>query len=228
MRRSEVSTPIFAGCARFEAGNRLDSRFKRRMDFWGALSALVLLSPVFLLVYCLVFSFMGRPVYFSQIRAGRRGRPFRLYKFRTMEDTRDDQGRLLPDAVRITPLGRMLRSSSLDELPQLWNVLRGDMSLVGPRPLPVAYLERYDSVQMRRHDVKPGLTGLAQVLGRNRLGWDERFRLDVWYVDHRSLLLELGIIAKTFEKLLKRDGISHPGSATMSEFRGNSGLESAS
>ena len=167
---------------------------------------------------------MGRPVLFSQLRPGLGGRPFRLYKFRTMAATTDDAGTLLPDGERITPLGAFLRRSSLDELPELWNVVRGDMSLVGPRPLLMEYLDRYNATQARRHEVRPGLTGLAQVEGRNALPWDERFELDVAYVDSASLRLDLGILLRTVPATLRGRGISEPGHATARLFGDDDGV----
>jgi lipopolysaccharide/colanic/teichoic acid biosynthesis glycosyltransferase len=159
-------------------------------------------------------------VFFSQMRPGLKGEPFRMIKFRTMTGARDATGRLRPDADRLTPLGRSMRSSSLDELPELWNVLRGDMSLVGPRPLLMEYLPLYSAEQARRHDVRPGLTGWAQVNGRNAISWDEKFRLDVWYVDNRSMLLDLKILLLTLQKVLTREGINSEGEATMPRFTG--------
>lgn len=163
---------------------------------------------------------MGRPVFFRQIRPGRHGREFSVLKFRTMEDSRDSEGRLLPDAERLTRLGRVLRATSLDELPQLWNVLRGDMSLVGPRPLLPEYLDRYTPEQARRHEVRPGITGWAQVNGRNATTWEERLRQDVWYVDNQSFWLDLKILWLTVAKVLRREGVSKEGHATMPEFMG--------
>ncbi len=162
----------------------------------------------------------GRDIFFRQARPGLRGKPFNMLKFRTMSNRLGDGGRLLPDEHRITPLGQFLRSTSLDELPELFNVLKGEMSLVGPRPLLMRYLERYTPEQMRRHEVKPGITGWAQVNGRNAITWEEKFKLDVWYVDHQSLGLDLKIIALTLLKILKREGISAAGHVTMSEFMG--------
>lgn len=163
---------------------------------------------------------LGSPVFFRQVRPGLHGRPFRMLKFRTMTDQRDSHGQLLPDAQRLTSFGRFLRSTSLDELPELWNVLRGNMSLVGPRPLLMEYLPLYTPEQARRHEVRPGITGWAQVNGRNALSWNERFRLDVWYVDNQSLMLDLRILWRTFHKVLARDGINQAGEATMSKFTG--------
>lgn len=195
---------------------------KRGMDAGAALAGLVLAAPVLLGVAVLVRLRLGGPVLFAQTRPGLGGRPFTLYKFRTMRDAVDAAGEPLPDHERLTGFGRMLRRSSLDELPQLWNVLRGDMSLVGPRPLLPEYLPLYTPEQRRRHEVRPGLTGWVQVNGRNALGWDERFRLDVWYVDHRSLALDLRILALTVKKVLLREGISQAGHATTERFRGSS------
>ncbi len=191
---------------------------KRVFDVLAAGVALILLAPVYVIVALLVAVRLGRPVLFRQLRPGLRGRPFRLVKFRTMTDARDAEGNLLPDDVRLTRFGRFLRSTSLDELPELWNVLRGDMSLVGPRPLLMSYLERYTPEQARRHEVRPGLTGWAQVNGRNRLGWDDRFAHDVWYVDRVGLWLDLKILAATVAAVARRDGISAEGNATMPEF----------
>jgi len=188
---------------------------------------LVLLLPPLALVALLVRVKLGSPVLFRQLRPGLRCQPFTLYKFRTMTDARDAQGRLLPDAERLTRLGRFLRSTSADELPELFNVLKGDMSLVGPRPLLMQYLDRYTPEQMRRHEVKPGITGWAQVNGRNAITWEQKFALDVWYVDHRSLGLDLKILALTLWKTLRREGISQPGQATMEEFMGSSGSAAA-
>ncbi len=194
---------------------------KRLLDLCVTVPLLILLSPLLGLVALLVRFRLGSPVLFRQQRPGLHGKPFVLYKFRTMTDARDEQGHLLPDSERLTPFGRFLRSTSLDELPELWNVLKGEMSLVGPRPLLMRYLDRYTPEQMRRHDVKPGITGWAQVNGRNALTWEKKFELDVWYVDHLSLGLDLEILALTFWKTLKREGISQPGQATMEEFMGS-------
>nr|WP_315099881.1 sugar transferase [uncultured Fretibacterium sp.] len=193
---------------------------KRLLDIVGALLGLLLLSPVFLGITLAVRRRMGPPALFSQLRAGLGGRPFRLYKFRSMTDARDGDGSLLPDADRLTPLGVFLRRTSLDELPQLWNVLCGAMSLVGPRPLLLEYVPLYDERQRKRLSVKPGITGWAQINGRNALTWEEKFELDVWYVEHRSLRLDLKILAATAWKVLRREGISAPGAATMPPFRG--------
>lgn len=194
---------------------------KRAIDIVASSLALVLLSPVLLVLLVLVRLKLGSPAIFSQERPGLGGRTFRLYKFRTMTDARDSSGALLPDDERLTPFGRFLRSTSLDELPEFWNVLKGDMSLVGPRPLLVEYLDRYTPEQARRHEVRPGITGLAQVSGRNELSWEERFKLDVWYVDNHTLWLDLKILAMTVWKAIRREGVSSPGHATMPEFRGS-------
>jgi len=193
---------------------------KRLFDLLIASIALVILSPLLLMVAVLVQFFSGSPVFFRQRRPGLHGEPFTICKFRTMTDVRDAQGNLLPDEQRLTPFGRFLRCTSLDELPELFNVLKGDMSLVGPRPLLMRYLDRYTPEQMRRHEVRPGITGWAQVNGRNALTWEQKFALDVWYVDHQSLWLDLKIIVLTVWKILKREGISQPGQATMEEFMG--------
>ena len=190
---------------------------KRAIDVAGAVAGLVVLSPVLAAAALAVRLRLGRPVLFRQERLGRHERPFTIYKLRTMTDGRDPAGRLLPDVDRLTGLGRFLRSASLDELPELWNVLRGDMSLVGPRPLPVHYRERYTPEERRRHDVRPGITGWAQVSGRNAVGWDERLAMDVWYVEHRSLRLDIRILARTIGAVLRRRGISAEGEATMGE-----------
>jgi sugar transferase EpsL len=193
---------------------------KRAFDLLLVLPGLVLLSPILALVAVLVLIGIGRPVLFRQTRAGQAGKPFVSYKFRTMTDERDEKGELLPDERRLTGLGRFLRSFSLDELPSILNVLRGEMSMVGPRPLYVRYLERYSPDQARRLEVLPGITGLAQISGRNALAWDERFRLDVWYIDHWSLWLDLKILLITFWKVIRREAISQPGHATAEEFQG--------
>jgi len=194
---------------------------KRLFDLTAALALLVLLSPLLLLLSVLVWMFHGWPVFFRQERPGYRGQPFALYKFRSMTNARDRQGNLLPDEQRLTSFGRFLRSFSLDELPELFNVLRGEMSLVGPRPLLMRYLARYSPEQMRRHEVLPGITGWAQVNGRNALTWQEKFRLDVWYVDHWSFWLDLKILALTIWKVLKREGIDQNGRISAEEFMGN-------
>jgi len=204
--------------------NRAHLRLKRAFDLAISALSLVLLSPLLGAIALAVRFRMGSPVFFRQVRPGLHGQPFTLLKFRTMLDVRDAAGNLLPDGERLTRLGRILRSTSLDELPELFNVLRGEMSLVGPRPLLMSYLERYTPEQARRHEMMPGLTGWAQVNGRNALTWEARFELDVWYVDHWSLGLDLRILALTLWKVIKREGISHPGEATMTEFRGTARL----
>ena len=194
---------------------------KRVVDVVGATIALLVLWPIILLVAILVWLRIERPVLFQQQRPGLNGRLFTILKFRTMTDQRDANGALLPDGERLTKVGRMLRELSMDELPELWNVLRGDMSLVGPRPLLACYLDRYSPEQARRHELRPGLTGLAQVSGRNALQWEQKFELDVWYVDHRNMLLDLRILALTFWRVVKRQGVNAAGEATMSEFLGS-------
>jgi sugar transferase EpsL len=193
---------------------------KRTFDLLAAALGLIVLSPLLLVLAVLVRIVHGRPVLFRQQRAGYKGKAFSVIKFRSMNNRNTPDGTLLPDAERITPFGRFLRSSSLDEFPELFNVLRGDMSIVGPRPLLLKYLDRYSAEQMRRHDVLPGITGWAQVNGRNALTWDEKFRLDVWYVDHWSFWLDIKILWLTVWKAIKREGISQPGHATMEEFKG--------
>ena len=194
---------------------------KRSLDVLVASALLVALSPLLALVALAVRWKLGRPVLFTQTRPGLCGAPFRFYKFRTMSDARDAAGEPLPDAARLTPFGHLMRKFSLDELPQLFNVLKGDMSLVGPRPLLMEYLPLYSARQARRHEVRPGITGWAQVNGRNALDWETRFELDVWYVEHRSLWLDLWIIALTLWRVLRPQGISEPGQATMSKFTGS-------
>ena len=193
---------------------------KRLLDIVGALLMLILLFPVLLAIAILIKIKLGSPVIFKQQRAGLYGKPFYLYKFRTMTDERDENGELLPDHLRLTPFGQFLRKYSLDELPQLFNVLKGDISLVGPRPLLMEYLELYTPEQARRHEVKPGITGWAQVNGRNAISWEEKFKLDVWYVDHQSFWLDLKILFLTVIKVLKSEGISHEGHVTMEKFTG--------
>jgi lipopolysaccharide/colanic/teichoic acid biosynthesis glycosyltransferase len=202
--------------------HRRNDALKRGIDVIGASIAVVILSPVFATIAALVWLRMGTPVVYRQQRPGRHGKPFMLLKFRTMTNARDARGGLLPDAERLTALGRILRRTSLDELPELLNVLRGDMSLVGPRPLLMEYLPLYTPEQARRHDVRPGITGWTQVNGRNALTWEEKFAYDVWYVDHRSLRLDLQILGKTVGEVLSGRGVSAPGHATMEPFRGNS------
>ena len=194
---------------------------KRLLDLTAALLGLIVLALPLLVLVALVRRKLGRPAFFRQTRPGLHGRPFQMVKFRTMTDARGPDGALLPDAERLTPFGRFLRSTSLDELPELWNVLRGDMSLVGPRPLLMEYLPLYTPEQARRHAVRPGITGWAQVNGRNALSWEEKFALDVWYVDHQSLALDISILWRTVRKVLVREGISAAGEATMGKFTGN-------
>ena len=193
---------------------------KRVFDLLLTIPGLILISPVLLLVAVLVRIYHGKPVIFRHVRPGYRGQLFTVYKFRSMSGDRDARGNLLPDAARLTRLGRFLRAASLDELPELFNVLRGEMSLVGPRPLLAAYLTRYSPEQARRHNVLPGITGWAQVNGRNALTWEDKFALDVWYVDNYSLWLDAKIMLLTLWKVLKREGISQPGHATAEEFWG--------
>lgn len=193
---------------------------KRLLDILGSGFGLLLLSPVILILAWMIRHRLGSPVLFHQVRPGLQGSPFRMIKFRTMRDAVGPDGQPLPDAERMTPFGRLLRSTSLDELPELWNVLKGDMSLVGPRPLLMEYLPLYSPEQARRHEVRPGVTGWAQINGRNALSWEDKFRLDVWYVDHQSLWLDLKILYLTVKKVLVRDGISAAGEATMSKFTG--------
>lgn len=194
---------------------------KRVFDFVASALLLVGLAPVLVFVACLVRWKLGRPVLFRQTRPGKNAEPFVMLKFRTMLDARDGNGDPLPDNIRLTPFGRFLRSTSLDELPELFNVLKGEMSLVGPRPLLMHYVPLYSSTQMRRHEAKPGITGWAQVNGRNALSWDDKFKLDVWYVDNRSFWLDLKIIAMTVDRVLRRSGISAEGEATSQPFMGN-------
>ena len=195
--------------------------FKRLIDIVCSFLGLLLLFPVFLLLFALVGIKLGSPVIFSQERPGRDGKVFRMYKLRSMTNAKDTNGELLPDSERLTPFGRMLRATSLDELPELWNILKGDMSLVGPRPLLVQYLPLYSAEQMRRHDVKPGLTGHAQVNGRNAITWEEKFVLDCWYVDNISLWLDMKIFFSTFKSVFRRSGISSSTSDTMEFFTGS-------
>jgi len=194
---------------------------KRCFDFTVALALLIAIAPLLALLALAVRWKLGRPVLFAQTRPGLNGKPFAFYKFRSMTDARNAAGELLPDASRLTPFGGLMRKLSLDELPQLVNVVKGDMSLVGPRPLLMEYLPLYNERQAWRHEVRPGITGWAQVNGRNALGWDERFEYDVWYVEHRSFWLDLKIIAMTAWRVLRPQGISQAGQATMSKFTGS-------
>ena len=194
---------------------------RRSMDIVLSATALLVLLPVLLVLAFVIRVNLGSPVLFQQIRPGREGKPFKMIKFRSMRNAFDAKGEPLPDSKRMTPLGHFLRSSSLDELPELWNVLKGDMSLVGPRPLLMEYLPLYSPEQYRRHEVRPGVTGWAQVNGRNALSWEEKFKLDVWYVDNQSFWLDCKILFLTVKKVLVRDGISADGEATMTKFTGN-------
>jgi sugar transferase EpsL len=196
-------------------------RGKRLFDLLVALPALIVFSPVLAALAVLVHLKLGTPVFFRQLRPGLHGRPFHMAKFRTMTDDHDASGALLPDADRLTVFGKFLRSTSLDELPELWNVVNGDLSLVGPRPLLMRYLDRYTPEQARRHEVRPGITGWAQVNGRNAISWEEKFALDVWYVDHVSFGLDLKILWLTVVRVFQRKGISQTGQATMEEFMGS-------
>lgn len=201
--------------------SRIHMVLKQVLDMALSFSLLVVLFPLLLVIVLALVVDSGRPVFFAQIRPGCKGKPFRIYKFRTMRDLRDEQGNLLPDELRLTSLGRFLRSTSLDELPELLNVLKGDMSLVGPRPLLMEYLSLYSPRQARRHEVKPGITGLAQVSGRNLLTWEEKFDLDVYYVDNWSLWLDFKILLLTVWKVLRKEGINQVGHSTMSPFTGS-------
>lgn len=194
---------------------------KRFIDVVLSATALLVLLPVLLVLAFVIRVNLGSPVLFQQIRPGRGGKPFKMIKFRSMRNAFDVKGEPLPDSQRMTPLGHFLRSSSLDELPGLWNVLKGDMSLVGPRPLLMEYLPLYNSRQYRRHEVRPGVTGWAQVNGRNALSWEQKFELDVWYVENRSLMLDFKILLLTIKRVIKKDGISASGEVTMSKFTGN-------
>ena len=193
---------------------------KRAFDIAASASALVILSPVLAITAYKVKKELGSPVLFRQTRPGLHGKPFEMIKFRTMKDATDKEGNALPDSERLTEFGKKLRASSLDELPELWNVLKGDMSLVGPRPLLIEYLPLYNAQQAKRHNVRPGVTGYAQVNGRNSLSWEDKFKLDTWYVEHQSFLLDLKILLKTVKKVIIKDGISAEGEATMTKFTG--------
>lgn len=194
---------------------------KRLLDIIIASIALILLSPLYAFVAYKVKKNLGSPVLFRQVRPGLHGKPFEMIKFRTMKDGVDEQGNPLPDSERLTPFGQMLRSTSLDEMPELWNVIKGDMSIVGPRPLLMEYLPLYNSEQAKRHDVRPGMTGHAQVNGRNAIGWEEKFKLDTWYVENQSIWLDFKIMFKTVHKVLAKDDISAEGEATMTRFTGS-------
>jgi len=197
---------------------------KRIFDLILTIPAYFLLSPLMMLIAVIIRLTMGKPIFFRQIRPGFHGKPFTIYKFRTMLNAYDKNGNLLPDKERLTRFGKFLRSTSLDELPELFNILKGEMSIVGPRPLLMQYLERYSPEQARRNEVRPGLTGWAQINGRNAITWEEKFRLDVWYVNNQSFRLDMKIIFMTILKVLKREGISQRGQATMEEFMGNKNL----
>ncbi|EET81498.1 bacterial sugar transferase [Acinetobacter radioresistens SK82] len=194
---------------------------KRLLDIIIASIALILLSPLYALVAYKVKKNLGSPVLFRQVRPGLHGKPFEMIKFRTMKDAVDEQGNPLPDSERLTPFGQMLRSTSLDEMPELWNVIKGDMSIVGPRPLLMEYLPLYSPEQAKRHDVRPGMTGHAQVNGRNAISWEEKFKLDTWYVENQSIWLDFKIMFKTVHKVLAKDDISAEGEATMTRFTGS-------
>ena len=194
---------------------------KRILDFILSLLAIIILSPVMLIIYILVRIKLGKPAIFKQQRPGKNEKIFTLYKFRTMTDERDEDGNLLPDEKRLTKFGKMLRSTSLDELPELFNILKGDMAIVGPRPLLVEYLKLYNDEQRKRHDVRPGLTGLAQVSGRNLISWQDRFKKDVEYVNNLTFINDLNIILITLKKVIKREGISQKNNVTMEKFKGN-------
>ena len=194
---------------------------KRLLDIMVSAIALLLLSPLLLYLAYLIRKNLGSPVLFQQIRPAKDGKPFKMIKFRTMRDAVDKNGNPLPDSERLTPFGQKLRASSLDELPELWNVLKGDMSLVGPRPLLMEYLPLYNAQQMRRHEMKPGITGWAQINGRNASTWNERFAQDIWYIDHHSFWLDLKILCLTLKKVWQKDGITAAGEATMPKFTGN-------
>jgi sugar transferase EpsL len=194
---------------------------KRLFDIFVSAVMLLILSPVILVVAILVRMKLGSPILFTQIRPGKSAKLFKVYKFRTMTNQKDAKGELLPDALRLTRFGQFLRSSSLDELPQLFNVFKGDISLVGPRPLLVEYLPLYSSEQARRHEVRPGITGWAQINGRNAISWEEKFKLDIWYVDHQSFFLDMKILWKTLLKVLKKEGIASDSHVTMPKFMGS-------
>ena len=195
--------------------------FKRLFDIIASASGLIFLSPVFLILIYLIRKNLGEPVFFTQERPGKDGKPFKMIKFRSMRDAIDKDGNPLPDSERLTPFGKKLRATSLDELPELWNVLKGEMSLVGPRPLLMSYLPLYNEFQNRRHEMRPGVTGWAQVNGRNALSWDEKFAHDIWYIDHYSFWLDMKILFLTVKKVFIKEGISAEGEATMPYFTGN-------
>ncbi len=198
---------------------------KRLLDIIIASTALILLSPLYAYVAYKVKKNLGSPVLFRQVRPGLHGKPFEMIKFRTMKDAIDERGNPLPDSERLTPFGKMLRSSSLDEMPELWNVIKGDMSIVGPRPLLMEYLPLYNKEQAKRHEVRPGMTGHAQVNGRNAISWEQKFKLDTWYVENRSLWLDFKIMLQTVKKVIAKDDINEAGEATMTKFTGTSSEE---
>ena len=199
--------------------------FKLLFDIIASASGLIILSPVFLILAYLIRKNLGAPVFFTQERPGKDGKPFKMIKFRSMRDAVDKDGNPLPDSERLTPFGKKLRAASLDELPELWNVLKGDMSLVGPRPLLMSYLPLYNDFQFRRHEMRPGVTGWAQVNGRNAISWDEKFAYDIWYIDHFSLWFDMKILFLTIKKVFIKEGISAEGEATMPYFTGNDSNE---
>ena len=199
--------------------------FKRLFDIVASASGLIFLSPVFLILIYLIRKNLGEPVFFTQERPGKDGKPFKMIKFRSMRDAVDKDDNPLPDSERLTPFGKKLRAASLDELPELWNVLKGDMSLVGPRPLLMSYLPLYNDFQFRRHEMRPGVTGWAQVNGRNAISWDEKFAYDIWYIDHFSLWFDMKILFLTIKKVFIKEGISAEGEATMPYFTGNDSNE---
>ena len=199
--------------------------FKRLFDIVASASGLIFLSPVFLILAYLIRKNLGAPVFFTQERPGKDGKPFKMIKFRSLRDAVDKDGNPLPDSERLTPFGKKLRAASLDELPELWNVLKGDMSLVGPRPLLMSYLPLYNDFQFRRHEMRPGVTGWAQVNGRNAISWDEKFAYDIWYIDHFSLWFDMKILFLTIKKVFIKEGISAEGEATMPYFTGNDSNE---
>ena len=199
--------------------------FKRLFDIVASASGLIFLSPVFLILIYLIRKNLGEPVFFTQERPGKDGKPFKMIKFRSMRDAVDKDGNPLPDSERLTLFGKKLRAASLDELPELWNVLKGDMSLVGPRPLLMSYLPLYNDFQFRRHEMRPGVTGWAQVNGRNAISWDEKFAYDIWYIDHFSLWFDMKILFLTIKKVFIKEGISAEGEATMPYFTGNDSNE---
>lgn len=204
---------------------RFQKTGKRAVDLVAVIAGAIVLGPFFILLVCIIRLKLGKPLFFKQIRPGLNGKPFTMYKFRTMNTARDKQGNLLPDEERLTKFGKFLRTTSLDELPEFYNVLKGDMSLVGPRPLLMEYLDRYTPEQARRHELRPGITGWAQVNGRNAISWEDKFKMDVWYVDNQSLCLDIKILGMTLAKVFKREGINQDGHATMPVFMGTTDKE---